>query len=99
MCHYLFEDKIIQNCLKIDTTHYYDNGLLQDKKIKKKTTYLEADIITIKTKTDLISLAQRMYLLQNVLQITAIAIVEVIYNGKIYEKQLVSTCLIMTRVI
>ena len=25
--HYLFRDKIIQNCLKIDTTHLYDNDL------------------------------------------------------------------------
>ena len=24
LCHYLLEDKIIQNCLKIDATHEYD---------------------------------------------------------------------------
>ena len=23
--HFIFGDKIIQNCLKIDATHYYDN--------------------------------------------------------------------------
>ena len=28
LCHYLFRDKIIQNCLKIDATHLYDNDLL-----------------------------------------------------------------------
>ena len=25
--HYLFGDKIIQNCLRIDATHSYDNDL------------------------------------------------------------------------
>ena len=28
LCHYLFGDKIIQNCPKIDATHLYDNDLL-----------------------------------------------------------------------
>ena len=49
--HYLFGNKTIQNCLKIDETHWYDNNSLQRQKTKKKKRVhiLEADIITIKT--------------------------------------------------
>ena len=34
--HYLFGDKIIQNCLKIDANYYYDNDLLLRQEIQKK---------------------------------------------------------------
>ena len=39
--HYLFRDKIIQNCLKIDATQLYDNDLLlrQETQKKKKIAY------------------------------------------------------------
>ena len=33
--HYLFGDKIIENCLKIDATYLYDNNLLL-RQTKKK---------------------------------------------------------------
>ena len=48
-----------------------------DKKLKKASG-LEADIITIKKNFDFIFLPQRIHFLQNVLQITAIALVSVI---------------------
>ena len=52
-CHYLFREKIIQNCLKIDSAHLYDNDLLLKLEIKKKSLhFLEANIITI-TKKDI----------------------------------------------
>ena len=34
--HYLFGDKNIQNCFKIDVTHYYDNNLLLRQETQKK---------------------------------------------------------------
>ena len=34
--HYLFGNKIIQNCLKIDTAHWYDSDLLLRQEIKKQ---------------------------------------------------------------
>ena len=34
--HYLFRDKGIQNCLKIDATHLYDNGLLSRQETQKR---------------------------------------------------------------
>ena len=34
--HYLFGDKIIQNCLKIDAIHSYDNDLLLSQETQKK---------------------------------------------------------------
>ena len=34
--HYLFGDKIIQNSLKTDATHYYDNNLLLWQETHKK---------------------------------------------------------------
>ena len=46
--HFLFGDKIIQNCLKIDATHSYDNDLLLRQETKKKMHVLETDIVTIK---------------------------------------------------
>ena len=46
--HFLFSDKIIQNSLKIDATHKYDNDLLLRQETKNKLHVLEADIITIK---------------------------------------------------
>ena len=49
----------------------------RDKKLKKRLHVLEADIITIKN-IDLMSLAQRMYFLQNVFPMIAIALVSVI---------------------
>ena len=33
--HYLFGDKTIQNCLKIDATHWYDNDLLLTQETQK----------------------------------------------------------------
>ena len=60
----------------------------QDKKLKKQLHVLEADIITIKKKKtknkkkqkniDLMSLAERIHFLQDVFQMTAIALVSVI---------------------
>ena len=35
LCHYLFGDKIIQNCLKIDATHWYNNDLLMRQETQK----------------------------------------------------------------
>ena len=49
--HYLFGDKTIQNCLKIDATHLYDNDLLLTQETQKRLHILEADIMTIKKKT------------------------------------------------
>ena len=34
--HYLFGDKIIQNCFKTDATHWYDNNVLQRQETEKK---------------------------------------------------------------
>ena len=48
--HYLFADKIFQNCLQLDTTHLYDNNLLLRQETQKRFHVLEADIITIKKK-------------------------------------------------
>ena len=36
---YLFADKIIQNCLKIDATNYYDNDLLLRQETHKKIAW------------------------------------------------------------
>ena len=51
-----------------------------DKKLTKRLHVLEADIITIKRKEniDLSSLAQRMYFLQDMFQMTAIVFVSVV---------------------
>ena len=50
-----------------------------DKKLKKRLHILEVDIIIIKKNNiDLMSLAQRMHFLQDVFQMTAIALVSVI---------------------
>ena len=38
--HHLFGDKIIQNCLKLDATHYYDNDLLLRQETPKKIACL-----------------------------------------------------------
>ena len=47
--HDLFGDKIIQNCLKIDATYYYDNDLLLRQERKKKRLHdRETNIIRIK---------------------------------------------------
>ena len=48
LCHNLFSDKIIQNCLQIDATHYYYNDSLVRQETIKRLDVLEADIITIK---------------------------------------------------
>ena len=56
MPHYIFGDKIIQNCFKIDETHYYDKDLLLRRETKKKRLHvLEADMITIKNDIDVSS--------------------------------------------
>ena len=49
-----------------------------DKKLKKRLYVLEADIITSKKNIDLMSLAQSMHFLQNVFQMTVIALVSVL---------------------
>ena len=49
-----------------------------DKKLKKWLPILKADIITIKKNIDLMSLAQRMHFLQEVFQMTAIALISMI---------------------
>ena len=36
---YLFEDKSIHNCLKIDDTHYYTNDLLLRQVTEKKIAW------------------------------------------------------------
>ena len=46
----LFGDKIIQNYLKIDATHLYDNDLLLRQETQKRLHVLEAEINTIKEK-------------------------------------------------
>ena len=54
-----------------------------DKKLKNRLHVLEADKITVKkkkTNIDLMSLAKRMHFLQDVLQMTVIALVSVINN-------------------
>ena len=61
LSHKLFGDKIIQNCIKTDATHLYDNDLLLRQETKKRLHVLEADIRTIKKPIDLMSLAQRMH--------------------------------------
>ena len=66
--HYLFGDKIIQNCLK------YDNDLFLRQETPKRLCVLETDIINF----DLMSLAQRIHFLQGVFRMTAIALVSVI---------------------
>ena len=48
------------------------------KKLKKRFHVLKADIITIKKTFNLMSLAQRMYFLQDVFQMTAVVLVSVI---------------------
>ena len=60
-----------------------------DKKLKKGLHVLEADIITIepppKKNIDLISLAQSMHFLQDVFEMTAIALVSIINHYQINE--------------
>ena len=58
--------------IKMITINYWD------KKLKKRLLVLKADIITIKEDIDMMSLALRVYFLQDVIQITAIALVSVI---------------------
>ena len=36
LCPYLFGDKIIRNCLKIDAIHYYDDDLLLRQETQEK---------------------------------------------------------------
>ena len=74
---YSFGDKIIQNCLKIDATHYYNNDYW-DKKFRKRLLVLEADIITIKTKHWFDVSSSKDAFLQNMFQKTAFAFISVI---------------------
>ena len=78
----LLGDKIIQNCIKIDATHSWDNDLLLRQETQKRLYVLEVIIIIIIIiiiiNIDLMSLAQRMNFLQDVLQMTAVAFVSVI---------------------
>ena len=48
LCHNLFGDEIIQNCPKIDATHFDNDLLLLLLKLKKRLHVLEGDIIIIK---------------------------------------------------
>ena len=52
-----------------------------DKKLKKNV--LEADTITILKNIDFMSLAERMYFLQDMFQMTAIALVSVVNHNHI----------------
>ena len=52
MRHYLFGDKTIQNCLKIDATDKYDNDLLLRQETQKRLHVLEADILRLKKNID-----------------------------------------------
>ena len=52
--------------------YYWDN------KLKKRLHVLKAEIITINKNIDLMSLAQRMHFLQDMFQITAIALISLI---------------------
>ena len=54
-----------------------------DKKLKKRLYALEADIITIKKNIDLMCLAQVMHFLQDVFQMTTVALVSVINHNHI----------------
>ena len=76
--HYLFGDKILQNCLKIDETHLYDNGLLLRLETQKRLHVMEANVITITKNIDLMSLAERIHFSLDVFQMTTIALVSVI---------------------
>ena len=58
--------------------YYWDKKLKKKKKEKKRLRVLEADIITIETNINLMSLTQRMHFLLDVFQMTAIALVSVI---------------------
>ena len=73
----IFGAKIIQNCLKINATHSYTTIYYWDKKLKKRLNVLEADKI-IQKAIDLMCLAQRMHFLQDMFQMTAIALLSVI---------------------
>ena len=96
--HYLFGDKnhskLSQNrCKPINMIMIY----YWDKKLKKILHVLEADIMTILKKTLIrMSLAQRMYFLQDVFILSTIALVSVIdnyhINGLHYSKTPCTTC-------
>ena len=76
--HYLFRNKIIQNCLKIDAPYQYDNYLLLRQQTQQIWLVLEADTIKISKTTTLIwCLAQRMHFLQDVFQVTTIVLFSV----------------------
>ena len=55
----------------------------RDKKTQKKLHVLEADVVTIKTNIDLMSLAQRMHFLQDVFQMNGISLVSLINHNYI----------------
>ena len=74
--YYLFGDKTIQNCHKIDATHWYNYDLFLRQETQKRLHILEADMI--KKNIDLMSLAKRMHFLHDMFQMTAIALVSVI---------------------
>ena len=83
--HFLFGDKTIQNCPKIDANHWYDNDLLLGKETKKKRLHvLEADIITIIKALICCLWVQRFYFLQEVFQMIDIGLVSVINNYKLH---------------
>ena len=46
--HNLFGEKIIQNCHKIDASHWYNNDLLLRQETQKSLHILEADMINLK---------------------------------------------------
>ena len=50
-----------QNCLKMDATHKYDNGLLPRQETKKIACPGSRYIKNLKKHTDLMSLVQRMH--------------------------------------
>ena len=66
LSHNLFGDKIIQNCLKIDASYYYDNDLLLRQDTQKKCAYPGIWCNNNWKKKRLMFLAQRMNFLQDV---------------------------------
>ena len=86
-CHFLFGDKIIQNCLKIDATHLYDDDLLLRQEAQKRLHVLEDDIIIIKKNIDFMSLPERMHFLPEEFEITAIVFVPVITKRRERERE------------
>ena len=75
--HYLFGDKIIQNCLKTDATISMIIIYFWDKKLKKKISFPGIWYNSNEKDTNLTFLAQKMHFSLNVFRMTVIALVSV----------------------